>query len=138
MKLDCYRLCQFSLPLHQDVGQVAMMDAWMGAVVPVQSQFHSANMARVLWSKASVSRQQRTCFRKPVRLTATVSAQVHDLLAEHSTLQGRSLSNLAAFILEDGLRRMESTTNHRSSYEKDRAPNGSGRPNGSEHEPGEH
>lgn len=97
-----------------------MMDAWIGAPASVQSQFHSANMAHLLWSKAFVSSQQRTCFRKPVRLTATVSAQVHDLLAEHSTLQGRSLSNLAAYILEDGLRRMESTpTYHQSTHAED-------------------
>lgn len=76
-------------------------------------------MASLQWSKASVSSQQRTCFRKPVRLTATVSAQVHQLLTEYSLRQGRSLSNLTAFILEEGLRRMESTTNHRSSHEKD-------------------
>lgn len=77
-------------------------------------------MASLQWSKASVSSQQRTCFRKPVRLTATVSAQVHQLLTEYSLLQGRSLSNLTAFILEEGLRRMESTsTYHQSTHAED-------------------
>lgn len=77
-------------------------------------------MAHLTRSLAYGSQQQRECFRKPVRLTATVSASVHLLLLKFSGLQGRSVSNLAAFILEDGLRRMESTYHlSHSTYEED-------------------
>lgn len=40
---------------------------------------------------------------KPKRLTVTVSASVFAALERRSTAEGRSLSNLAAFVLERGL-----------------------------------
>jgi len=38
--------------------------------------------------------------RKPQRITITVSHYVHEALVEESFIQGRSLSNLASFWLE--------------------------------------
>jgi hypothetical protein len=40
---------------------------------------------------------------KPKRLTITVSGSVFASLERRSTAEGRSLSNLAAFVLERGL-----------------------------------
>jgi len=42
-------------------------------------------------------------LRKPRRLTITVSDHVHQLLITCSDQQGRSLSNLAAYLLETAL-----------------------------------
>ncbi len=42
-------------------------------------------------------------FRKPRRLTITVSHHVFEALVEFSDQQGRSISNYAAFLLETGL-----------------------------------
>ena len=39
--------------------------------------------------------------RHPVRITITVSQSVYDYLGQRSQEEGRSLSNLAAFLLED-------------------------------------
>jgi hypothetical protein len=51
-----------------------------------------------------VDRQQQellgTSCRKPQRITITVSHSVHQALLEESLYQGRSLSNLASFWLE--------------------------------------
>ena len=47
--------------------------------------------------------QKRLMTRKPVRMTITVSYCVSEALAERSQVEGRSLSNLAAFLLEDRL-----------------------------------
>jgi hypothetical protein len=47
--------------------------------------------------------QKRLMTRKPVRMTITVSYSVSEALAERSQVEGRSLSNLAAFLLEDRL-----------------------------------
>jgi hypothetical protein len=41
-----------------------------------------------------------TCFRKPQRITITVPWQLYQQLSLHSDRQGRSLSNLACFWLE--------------------------------------
>ena len=38
--------------------------------------------------------------RKPVRITITVSYALHEVLVNTSDGQGRSLSNLAAYLLE--------------------------------------
>ena len=43
-------------------------------------------------------------FRKPVRITITVPHSTHSALADRSDQEGRSLSNLAAYILENALR----------------------------------
>ena len=42
-------------------------------------------------------------FRKPQRITITISDHVHRQLMECSDLQGRSLSNLAAYLLESAM-----------------------------------
>jgi hypothetical protein len=47
--------------------------------------------------------QKRLMTRKPVRMTITVPYGVSKALAERSQAEGRSLSNLAAFLLEDRL-----------------------------------
>lgn len=44
-----------------------------------------------------------TAFREPRRLSITVSASVYQSLLDRSDQQGRSLSNLAAYLLEQGL-----------------------------------
>jgi hypothetical protein len=41
-----------------------------------------------------------TMQRKPVRITITVSHALHEILLSTSDSQGRSLSNLAAYLLE--------------------------------------
>lgn len=46
--------------------------------------------------------------RKPVRVTITVPQSVHDDLLQVSDLQGRSLSNLAAHLLETRLKELHS------------------------------
>jgi hypothetical protein len=43
-------------------------------------------------------------FRKPVRITITVPHSTHSALEDRSDLEGRSLSNLAAYILENALK----------------------------------
>ena len=43
-------------------------------------------------------------FRKPVRITITVPHSTHAALKDRSDLEGRSLSNLAAYILENALK----------------------------------
>jgi len=42
--------------------------------------------------------------RKPVRITITVPHSTHSALADRSDQEGRSLSNLAAYILENALK----------------------------------
>jgi hypothetical protein len=42
-------------------------------------------------------------FRKPVRITITLSYASYTALEQMSGEQGRSMSNLAAFLLEAGL-----------------------------------
>lgn len=39
--------------------------------------------------------------RQPVRITITVSQSVYDYLGQRSQEEGRSMSNLAAFLLEN-------------------------------------
>jgi hypothetical protein len=47
--------------------------------------------------------QKRLMTRKPVRVTITVPYRVSEALSERSQEEGRSISNLAAFLLEDRL-----------------------------------
>ncbi len=49
-------------------------------------------------------------FRKPRRLTITVSHHVFEALVEFSDQQGRSISNYAAFLLETGLQQTTHNT----------------------------
>jgi hypothetical protein len=41
--------------------------------------------------------------RKPQRISITISQSTYELLVSRSDLEGRSLSNLAAYLLENGL-----------------------------------
>ncbi|MCP9929438.1 hypothetical protein KBY82_01425 [Cyanobium sp. AMD-g] len=43
-------------------------------------------------------------FRRPVRVTITIPYNAYQSLVERSNFQGRSLSNLAAYLLETSLR----------------------------------
>ena len=45
--------------------------------------------------------QPSTTLRSPRRITITVPYQLYQRLVERSNREGRSLSNLAAFMLED-------------------------------------
>lgn len=45
----------------------------------------------------------RGAFRKPRRISITVPENVYNKLAECSSLEGRSISNLAAYLLENVL-----------------------------------
>jgi hypothetical protein len=49
------------------------------------------------------NQQLQRSFRKPVRLTITIAHSIHAALVERSTMEGRSLSNLAAHLLESAL-----------------------------------
>lgn len=42
-------------------------------------------------------------FRRPRRITITVPENTHNRLIERSNVEGRSLSNLAAFLLEHAI-----------------------------------
>lgn len=42
-------------------------------------------------------------FRKPVRITITINHAIYSALESRSSEQGRSISNLAAFLLEASL-----------------------------------
>lgn len=68
--------------------------------------------------------QKRLMTRKPVRVTITISYRVNEALAERSQMEGRSLSNLAAFLLEDRLTmktRSKTPTNTTPSHVRDHA-----------------
>jgi hypothetical protein len=47
-----------------------------------------------------VESRQQLLFRKPRRITITVPDQIYRTLQERSTHEGRSFSNLAAYLLE--------------------------------------
>lgn len=47
--------------------------------------------------------ETNAAFRKPVRITITVSHGTHQALTERCDEEGRSLSNLAAYMLETSL-----------------------------------
>jgi hypothetical protein len=51
-----------------------------------------------------LSTDLKVSFRKPVRITITVPHSTHLALADRSDEEGRSLSNLAAYILENALK----------------------------------
>lgn len=48
--------------------------------------------------------RMRVMQRQPRRISITLSYQVHDALLTRSEEEGRSLSNLCAFLLEEALR----------------------------------
>jgi transcription initiation factor TFIIIB Brf1 subunit/transcription initiation factor TFIIB len=47
-----------------------------------------------------------SAFRTPRRISVTVPFAIYDQLAEKSDLEGRSVSNLAAYLLEAALSRL--------------------------------
>ncbi|MFN7901160.1 MAG: ribbon-helix-helix domain-containing protein [Synechococcaceae cyanobacterium] len=50
------------------------------------------------------SLQEKTvAFRKPVRITITIANATFDQLQRRSDLEGRSMSNLSAYLLEGAL-----------------------------------
>ena len=51
---------------------------------------------------ADTAQRLKQLQRKPVRITITVSHALHESLLKSSDEQGRSLSNLAAYLLETG------------------------------------
>ena len=63
----------------------------------MQSRNFSSGM-----SDQGANKQERlgNISRKPQRITITISHYVHEALVEESFIQGRSLSNLASFWLE--------------------------------------
>ena len=54
--------------------------------------------------------QLRILQRQPKRISITLSYHVHESLLRRSDDEGRSLSNLCAFLLEDSLREQRETT----------------------------
>lgn len=60
--------------------------------------------------------QTATLFRKSRRISITVSEKVYTALSSKSDAEGRSLSNLAAFLLEKAILEAErKTTSHHAS-----------------------
>jgi hypothetical protein len=53
---------------------------------------------------ANPAPNQQVSFRKPVRITITVPHSTHSALEDRSDQEGRSLSNLAAYILENAMK----------------------------------
>ena len=53
---------------------------------------------------ASMNERMRVMQRQPRRISITLSYQVHEALLSRSEEEGRSLSNLCAFLLEEALR----------------------------------
>jgi CopG-like RHH_1 or ribbon-helix-helix domain, RHH_5 len=47
----------------------------------------------------------KRAFRSPKRISITIAHQTYDNLITRSNAEGRSLSNLASFLLEDALNR---------------------------------
>jgi hypothetical protein len=54
-----------------------------------------------------VSHSSTSPFRRPVRVTITIPYNAYQALVERSNMQGRSLSNLAAYLLENSLPAVE-------------------------------
>jgi hypothetical protein len=52
---------------------------------------------------SDVQRSTSPLFRRPVRVSITVPHHIHAALLSRSDQEGRSLSNLAAFLLEASL-----------------------------------
>jgi hypothetical protein len=53
------------------------------------------------------TQNQRMIFRSPKRISITIPHNAYEHLLKQSDLQGRSLSNLAAFLLESALGKQE-------------------------------
>ena len=59
-------------------------------------------------------------FRSPRRVTVTLAQQTYEHLLQRSDCEGRSLSNLAAFLLELGLRQPSEVADRPTSSAADR------------------
>ena len=57
----------------------------------------------------------RSPFRKPVRITITVSYRTYSYLIERSNREGRSMSNLASYLLESSLEELAQVTDYSKS-----------------------
>ena len=57
----------------------------------------------------------RSPFRKPVRITITVSCRTYSYLIERSNREGRSMSNLASYLLESSLEELAQVTDYNKS-----------------------
>ena len=56
--------------------------------------------------------QQKKAFRTPQRISITLPYGTYQRLVERSDLEGRSLSNLAAFLLESAIECQQHRRNH--------------------------
>lgn len=68
---------------------------------------YSADVAPVTMSTKAVqgAKRQPLVFRKPQRITITIPQAVYEELGEISLKQGRSMSNLACFLLEEAIKK---------------------------------
>ena len=64
----------------------------------------NSKLSPLLAATTMLSPDLQVTFRKPVRITITVPYSTHLALEDRSDEEGRSLSNLAAYILENALR----------------------------------
>jgi hypothetical protein len=62
------------------------------------------NRIHLPFSYAPMNERMRVMQRQPRRISITLSYQVHEALLSRSEEEGRSLSNLCAFLLEEALR----------------------------------
>lgn len=100
--------------MHRDVKGVRLVASYLyveSRAVMQSRNFSSGN------SGLGASQKERLGYssRKPQRITITVSHSVHEALVEESFSQGRSLSNLASFWLEqqaDAARGLRSNRKH--------------------------
>ena len=72
------------------IGRGSLQRPWMGSVISASS--------------GGEQTPQRGLFRKPRHITITVSQLTAELLVERSLREGRSLSNLAAVLLERAIK----------------------------------
>ena len=72
------------------IGRCSLQPPWMGSVISASS--------------GGEQTQRRDLFRKPRRITITVSQLTAELLVQRSLREGRSLSNLAAVLLERAIK----------------------------------
>lgn len=102
---------RFTVDLHQDV---EMAEICISCNRSAAIRRHSVPKGcRTLQSKArtprrlrsdSMNERMRVMQRQPRRISITLSYQVHEALLTRSEEEGRSLSNLCAFLLEEALR----------------------------------
>jgi macrodomain Ter protein organizer (MatP/YcbG family) len=64
---------------------------------------HQASVFSIFWRRL-MNERIRVMQRQPRRISITLSYHVHEALLTRSEEEGRSVSNLCAFLLEDALR----------------------------------